>query len=443
MIGFISCDQPTGSPKTEVENESGEDTGKDSNKNEENKTPINNFKDKTFIGMIDEGDDEEFFSYIIFTSDTECKVMFSEVLAQATYTVTDDVATISGTGDFAQIQLSTTQLTNGEFSITVKPEVSGEEEDIIVNYAVGTLWTISYPSEDFSIKWPEQLLNSAIEKYGFEDADYTKDDTTKTVTLKDSGWDKVMSAMGGGGSEEDSDEDPNKNPEENGTPINNFKDKTFIGMIDEGDDEEFVSYIIFTSDTECEVMFFEESVQATYTVTDDVATISGTGDFAQIQLSTTQLTNGEFSITVTPDVSGEEEDIIINYAVGTLWTISYPSEEFTIIWPEQLLASAIEKYGFEDADYTEDDETKTITLTDSGWEKVKSAMGGGSGEDSSEDSGEIYYYMYNGELAGGKNTLEDFYYEVELYGLVESEDYTIDYENKQINFTESGYNKIN
>lgn len=66
-----------------------------------------------------------------------------------------------------------------------------------------------------------------------------------------------------------------------------------------------------------------------------------------------------------------------------------------------------------------------------------------SGEDSGEVSGEIYYYMYNGELAGGKNTLEDFNYEVELYGLVESEDYTIDHENKLINFTESGYNKIN
>lgn len=202
VIGFISCDQPTNSPKTEVENES----EKDPNKNPgENETP-NNFKDKTFIGMIGEGDDEEFVSYIIFTSDTECEVMFFEESAQATYTVTDDVATISGTGDFAQIQLSTTQLTNGEFSITVKPEVSGEEEDIIVNYAVGTLWTISYPSADFSIKWPEQLLDSAIEEFGFEDADYTKDDATKTVTLTDSGWEKVMSAMGGG-SEEDSGED--------------------------------------------------------------------------------------------------------------------------------------------------------------------------------------------------------------------------------------------
>lgn len=242
--------------------------------------------------------------------------------------------------------------------------------------------------------------------------------------------------------ENESEKDPNKNPEENGTPINNFKDKTFIGMIGEGDNEKFFSYIIFTSDTECEVMFFEESAQATYTVTDDVATISGTGDFAKIQLPTTKLTNGEFSITIPPEVSKEEENIIVNYAVGILWTISYPSEDFSIKMPEQLLASAIEKYGFEDADYTEDDETKTITLTDSGWEKVMPAMGGGSEEDSGEDSGEKYWYMYNGDYEGG-NTLEDFYYEVGLYGLVESEDYTIDYENKLIYFTESGHNKMN
>lgn len=240
-------------------------------------------------------------------------------------------------------------------------------------------------------------------------------------------------------SEKDTGKDSNKNPEEN---INNFKDKTFIGMIGEGDDEDFFSYIIFSSDTECEVMFSEVLAQATYTVTDDVATISGTGDFAQIQLSTTKLTNDKFSITVPPAVSMEEEDIIINYAVGTLWTISYPSADFSIKMPEQLLASAIEEFGFEDADYTKDDATKTVTLTDSGWEKVMSAMGGGSGEDSGEGSGEMYYYMYNGDYEG-RNTLEDFYYEVDFYGLVESEDYTIDHENKLIYFTESGHNKMN
>ena len=75
-------------------------------------------------------------------------------------------------------------------------------------------------------------------------------------------------------------------------------------------------------------------------------------------------------------------------------------------------------------DYTMDEETHTITL-----------MGGG-------DSGKVYYYKHNGELCGGKNTLEDFQYEVEIYGLVEGTDYTIDHENMYIDFTDSGYAKL-
>ena len=50
--------------------------------------------------------------------------------------------------------------------------------------------------------------------------------------------------------------------------------------------------------------------------------------------------------------------------------------------------------------------------------------------------------MHNGELYGGQNTLEDFLYEVEYYGLVEGTDYTIDHENMCINFTDSGCAKL-
>ena len=64
---------------------------------------------------------------------------------------------------------------------------------------------------------------------------------------------------------------------------------------------------------------------------------------------------------------------------------------------------------------------------------------GGSGE----EGGEVYYYyMHDGELIGGKSTLEDFPSEVEHYGLVEGTDYTIDHENKYINFTDSGAEKL-
>ena len=43
---------------------------------------------------------------------------------------------------------------------------------------------------------PEEALNMALESYKFEADDYTKNDTTKTVTLTDSGWKKVQDAKG-------------------------------------------------------------------------------------------------------------------------------------------------------------------------------------------------------------------------------------------------------
>ena len=84
-------------------------------------------------------------------------------------------------------------------------------------------------------------------------------------------------------------------PKDPPAPENNFKGKTFLGMTGEGEDAYFASYIIFTSDKDCEVMFFdEEPMPATYTVADDVATLTGTGEYAALQLSTTKLTDGKF-----------------------------------------------------------------------------------------------------------------------------------------------------
>ena len=184
VVGFIGCKTETDPP-----------------------APVNNFKGKTFLGMTGEGEEAYFVSYIIFTSDKDCEVMFfDEEPMPATYTVADDVATLTGTGEYAALQLSTTKLTDGKFSITIPTTVSEEEEDIVVSYAVGTLWTILYDipdsDEDFSLKMPEEELDAAVEHFGFVEADYNKDDATKTVTLTVSGWEKVQAAMGGGSEEE-------------------------------------------------------------------------------------------------------------------------------------------------------------------------------------------------------------------------------------------------
>ena len=168
--------------------------------------------------------------------------------------------------------------------------------------------------------------------------------------------------------------DPVKPGQETPAVTNNFKGKTFVGMTGEGEKAYFVSYIIFTSDKDCEVSFFGESIPATYTVADDVVTLTGTGKYDQIQLSTTKLTDGKFTITIPPAVSQEKEDIVVSYAVGTLWTIFYDipdsDEDFTSKGPEELLEKALKGF-IEGTDYTKNDETKTITLTATGYEKVK------------------------------------------------------------------------
>ena len=181
VVGFIGCKTESDPPKAPV--------------------VTNNFKGKTFIGMEGEGEDAEFVSYIIFTSDKDCEVMFfDEEPMPATYTVADDVATLKGTGEYAALQISTTKLTDGKFSITIPPAVSRQEEDIVVSYAVGTLWTILYDipdsDEDFSWKMPEEELEAAVEHFGFEEDDYTKNDATKTITLTVSGYAKVQALMG-------------------------------------------------------------------------------------------------------------------------------------------------------------------------------------------------------------------------------------------------------
>ena len=193
LFSFVACDNgstPTEPPATETPTTQPPAT----------ETPVvtNNFNGKTFIGMEGEGEEAYFASYIIFTSDKDCEVCFYGMTIPATYTVADDVVTLTGTGEYAAIQLSTTKLTDGKFSITIPPAVSEEEEDIVVSYAVGTLWTIFYDipesDEDFSLKMPEEELELAVEYYGFVEADYTINEATKTVTLTASGWAKVEAA---------------------------------------------------------------------------------------------------------------------------------------------------------------------------------------------------------------------------------------------------------
>ena len=135
---------------------------------------------------------------------------------------------------------------------------------------------------------------------------------------------------------------------------------------------------------------------------------------------------------------GSEDEEGSGEVTSETWTVMYRGftvQTFSSFEEAEIFASSI---GLEEnIDYIVDYETQIITLTDAGAEKV-----GMGGDTEGGDSGEVYYYMHDGELIGGKNTLEDFLYEVELYDLVEGTDYTIDHENKHINFTDSGYAKL-
>ena len=236
-------------------------------------------------------------------------------------------------------------------------------------------------------------------------------------------------------------------PKDPPAPENSFKGKTFVGMTGEGEEAYFASYIVFTSDKDCEVMFFdEEPMPATYTVADDVATLKGTGEYAALQLSTTKLTDGKFSITIPPAVSGEEEDIVVSYAVGTLWTILYDipdsDEDFSLKMPEEEFEAAVENFGFVEADYTINEATKTVTLTDSGWAKVQALMGGGSGEEGGEVTSETWTVMYNGITVDTFESLEAAGAFASNIGLVENVDYTVNNETQTITLTDAGWIKV-
>ena len=238
--------------------------------------------------------------------------------------------------------------------------------------------------------------------------------------------------------------DPPKAP----VVTNNFKGKTFIGMEGEGEEAYFASYIVFTSDKDCEVMFFDEApMPATYTVADDVATLKGTGEYAALQLSTTKLTDGKFSITIPTTVSGEEENIVVSYAVGTLWTILYDipdsDEDFSLKMPEEELEYAVEHFGFGEGDFIQNDAEKTITLTESGWAKVQAAMGGGSEEEGGEVTGDTWTVLDpEGNEVMTFDSLEEAGAFATENGLDSDVDYTMNNENQTITLTADGWEKV-
>lgn len=242
--------------------------------------------------------------------------------------------------------------------------------------------------------------------------------------------------------------DPPKAP----VVTNNFKGNVFVAVSSVESWSGIWGYIEFIDETNGKMgipNYDEESNPIitdqpfTYSVTDDVATITATMEGEEFTVTTSGLIDNSFTFS-TEDVdeeSGEKISILMTCTKGDkslfdVWTVRYEEEDLMKDFFYEF-EDYVELLVEED-DYTKDDATKTITLTASGYAKVQAAMGDTEGG----DSGEVYYYMHNGELYGGQNTLEDFLYEVELYDLVEGTDYEIDHENMCINFTDSGCAKL-
>ena len=264
-------------------------------------------------------------------------------------------------------------------------------------------------------------------------------------------------------------------------PVNNFKGNVYVMSYEIFGVSQITGYIEFTDDTngkfvtvggfeeeEKYVEFLEEE-PFTYTVKDDVATLTqGEESFSTSKLANDKFSLGEglYSVICTKgDKSlfvkgsvfyGEEElgeDLYLVTYVNELVTYSVSEDEYSIkdgniyltekgydkvfgIWTfgEDTFESffeiyaVISSYGLEEGtDYTINWDTLTVTLTEAGQAKMN----------------EIWVVMYKGEnLTGAEGPKSQLLEILKMCGLVESDDYTIDSEKKAFILTDSGILKI-
>lgn len=238
-------------------------------------------------------------------------------------------------------------------------------------------------------------------------------------------------------------------------PPNSFSGKTFIGS-NEG---YLVSYIEFTSNTECKIYFRDadmtEPVPVTYQVSDDIATLKGTGDYKDLELKTSKLTGGKFTLVVPAEVTGGQDDLTVSYVVGNknvfdeweVWYNGNPVEEkgekITLIYGE-LEEMAKDLKLEKTKDYTLDEANKRVVLTQSGYEKVQPDSSDQSPSvPESQPENDQWEVWYNGSPLGPDFT--GTYAELEEmakgFGLEPGDDYNLDEGNRRIVLTESGYQK--
>lgn len=238
-------------------------------------------------------------------------------------------------------------------------------------------------------------------------------------------------------------------------PPNSFSGKTFIGS-NEG---YLMSYIEFTSNTECKIFFRDADMTApvpvTYQVSDDIATLKGTGDYKDLELKTSKLTDGKFTLVVPAEVTGGQDDLTVSYVVGDKnvfdeWEVWYNGKavedkegKITLIYGE-LEEMAKDLKLEKTKDYTLDEVNKRVVLTQSGYKKVQpdSSDQSPSGPEIQPEN-EVWAVYYNGNPLGDgfTGTFAALEAMAKDLGLKPDTDYTVDQTNRRIVLTESGFQK--
>ncbi|MBO5125637.1 MAG: hypothetical protein J6C11_10975 [Spirochaetaceae bacterium] len=237
-------------------------------------------------------------------------------------------------------------------------------------------------------------------------------------------------------------------------PPNSFTGKTFIGS----NDGYLVSYIEFTSNTECKVYFRDanmtEPVPVTYQVSDDIATLKGTGAYKDLELKTSKLTDGKFTLDVPAEVTGGQDDLTVSYVVGNKnvfeeWEVWYNGKavedkegKITLIYGE-LEEMAKDLKLEETKDYTLNKEKKRVELTESGYKKVQPDSSDQSPSGPEIQPGNEVWAVYYGDtpIDGLTGTYAELEAMAKELGLEPDTHYTLDETNRRILLTESGFQK--
>lgn len=197
VVGFIGCKTESDPPKAPV--------------------VTNNFKGNVFVAEYSEESDSGIWGYIEFIDETNGKMGISNydedgnpiITGQPfTYSVTDDVATLKATMDGVNFTVTTSKLTDDIFTFSTEDvdTETGETISILMICTKGDkslfdVWTVYYDEEELMKDFLYEIEDYAS-SINLGEADYTKDDAAKTITLTASGWAKVQADMGGG-SEDD------------------------------------------------------------------------------------------------------------------------------------------------------------------------------------------------------------------------------------------------